>query len=773
MSFGLEAFAPLLLALGLLGLAEALLPRERTWARALVGAIAVAYLARYLSWRLGDGLDLGPVPTVAWIWAGVVLAVEVAGILDFLVNLTTLVARRDNRPLADRLERELAARPPETLPTVDVFIPTYDEEPAILERTILGARHLDWPRSRLRVWVLDDGRRPWLREMCTRLGVGYITRPDNRHAKAGNLNHALSRTDGEFVAVFDADFVPQRHFLRRTMGFFADPRIGAVQAPQRFFNPDPVQVNLGLTRVAPEEQRLFFDAIMPGRDRFDAAFFCGSCAVLRRAALEAVGGVPTESVTEDILLTLAMLRRGYVTRYLDERLALGLAAESTEAFMVQRRRWCRGNIQLLFVRDGVFAPGLRPWHRLLFFPWYWLVHLPVKVFLLIVPTVFLWTGLVPMHVPSLEVFVAQLFTTVAVMSLVMTWLAPGSYVPIVTTATHLYMGLGLLPTILGSLVRPFAGGFRVTPKGRRIRFGVDLPVLRAALALFLLNVGGVVLNAWPELGWPRVQRVYEIGALWALASAAMLLVVMTLCFDHPRKRLEERFPLRERWRLLRFGPPRPVRVRDLSERAALVEGRGLATVRSGRWLLLDLVGIGPLLAHLAARRPEGLLVTLRVLPPPVRRTLRARFPELAERRVDQMRRHPRARVELAARLRVAEDVRPARSIDVSVTGARLTVAGPPPPVGETVALEIAEVGTLLGRVVRHPGPEQIAVAFLEPDAGTRERLIVKVYAGGIATETGRPVPVRYVYRRLLARLLALDGRGAGRRRGWTTAGSEV
>ncbi len=754
MSLELEAFAPLLLALGLLGLAEALLPRERVWARALVGLLAVAYLLRYLVWRLDEGLDLGPVSTLAWAWAFLVLAVELAGILDFLVNLTTLVARRDNRPLADRLERLLRTRPPAALPSVDVFIPTYDEGPEVLERTIIGARHLDYPR--FRVWVLDDGRRPWLRELCGRLGVGYITRPDNCHAKAGNLNHALSRTDGELVAVFDADFVPQRDFLRRTVGFFDDPRIAIVQAPQRFFNPDPVQVNLGLTTVAPEEQRLFFDAIMPGRDAFDAAFFCGSCALLRRRALEEIGGIPTDSVTEDVLLTLALLRRGYVTRYLDERLALGLAAESTEAFMVQRRRWCRGNIQLLFVRDGIFAPGLRLWHRILFFPWYWLVHLPVKVFLLLVPAVFLWTGLVPMHIPSLEVFIAQLLTTVVVMSLVMTWLAPGSYVPLVTTATHVYMGLGLMPTILRSLVRPFADRFRVTPKGRRARRGIDRSTLRATALLFLLNVGGVAVNAWPELGWPQLERFFEIGALWALASAALLLVVMTLCFDLPRRRLEERFALRERWRLFRFGPPRPARLRDLSEIAArLAPPRG-TPARSGQRLLLDLGGIGPLLARLLVRRDDGWVVALEGLAPREREALRRRFPELAEPHRDQMRRHPRAQVDLPLNVRLAEEVRAAHSIDVSLTGARLALTGPRPPVGALVAIDLPGVGPLRARVVRHHGRHQLAVAFMESDPATRERLIVKVYASGIARETGRPVPVRYVYARLLARLLRPD-----------------
>ncbi|GBD40888.1 Cellulose synthase 1 [bacterium HR39] len=748
------AFAPLLAGIALLAVAEALLPRERVWARALVGSLALVYLARYFLWRLSDGLDLGPVGAVAWIWAGLVLLVELLGAADFLVNLATLVARRDNRPLADRHERRLRTLPPQALPTVDVFIPTYNEGLDVLERTIVGALHLDYPRHR--VWVLDDGRRPWLEAFCREKGVGYITRPDNCHAKAGNINHALSRTDGEFVAIFDADFVPQRNFLWRTLGFFEDPRVAVVQAPQRFFNPDPVQVNLGIARDAPEEQRLFFDAIMPGRDAFDAAFFCGSCAVLRRSAVEEIGGIPTDSVTEDILLSLALLRRGRVTRYLPERLALGLAAESTEAFMVQRRRWCRGNIQLLFVRDGIFAPGLRLWHRLLFFPWYWVVHLPAKAFLLLVPAVFLWTGLVPMHIPSFEVFVSQLFTTVAVMSLVMTWLAPGSYVPVVTTATHLYMALGLMPTIVASLVRPFAEGFRVTPKGRAARRGgVDRGVLAAALAIFALDVLGLLLNAFPQLGWPRVERFFEIGGIWALASAAMMLVVATLCFDLPRPRREERFAVREPWRLFRFGPPRPARLADLSRVAAGIEPAAPLRARAGARLLLEISGIGTLLARVAARREGRIVAALVDVGPRERAELERRHPELARPVRDQMRRHVRAQAELPVLLRVEEAAAEVRSLDVSLTGARLCHAGFELRPGELLAVEVPDVGSLRARVVRAT-PEGFAVEFLEPDPATRERLIVKVYASGVAQETGGAVPVRYLWRDLARRLLRPD-----------------
>src|SRR6185369_5403853 len=173
----------------------------------------------------------------------------------------------DRRPEADRHERRLRGLDAGKAPSVDVLIPSYNEPLAVLEKTIVGARSLEWPN--VNVYVLDDGRRAWLRDYCAEKGVGYITRPDNLGAKAGNINHALTLTDGDFVAVFDADFIPQRSFLMRLMGFFEDPKVGIVQAPHAFYNHDPMQTNLAMRKSLPDDQAFFFEAIMPSRDGWD------------------------------------------------------------------------------------------------------------------------------------------------------------------------------------------------------------------------------------------------------------------------------------------------------------------------------------------------------------------------------------------------------------------------------------------------------------------------------------------------------------------------
>ena len=241
---------------------------------------------------------------------------------------------------------------------VDLFICSYNEEEAILERTIIGATGLDYPNYR--VWMLDDGRRPWLQTLCAKLNCGYITRPDNSHAKAGNINHAMRKVANlpnppDYISILDADFVPMPNFLSRAMTLFRDNSIGIVQTPQHFINPDPIQTNLLATQVWPDDQRFFFDVVMPAKDAWSAAFCCGTSSIIRFPPLMAIGGFPTNSVTEDYLLTLRLKEAGYTTAYLNEPLTLGLAPEGIKEYVTQRSRWCLGFMQISRGRSGPFS----------------------------------------------------------------------------------------------------------------------------------------------------------------------------------------------------------------------------------------------------------------------------------------------------------------------------------------------------------------------------------------------------------------------------------
>ncbi|MCJ9714024.1 glycosyltransferase, partial [Bordetella hinzii] len=193
----------------------------------------------------------------------------------------------------------------------------------------------------------------------------YLTRPDNRHAKAGNINAALARTDGEFVAVFDCDHVAVRSFLQICMGWFIkDKRLALLQTPHVFFSPDPFERNLGIFRNVPNEGELFYGVVQDGNDLWNATFFCGSCAVMRRSALDAVGGVATESVTEDALTALKMNRQGFNTAYLAVPQAAGLATENLSRHIGQRTRWARGMAQIIRINNPLLGKGLKLGQRL-------------------------------------------------------------------------------------------------------------------------------------------------------------------------------------------------------------------------------------------------------------------------------------------------------------------------------------------------------------------------------------------------------------------------
>lgn len=209
-----------------------------------------AVALRYMVWRLTETVLPYPNDGANFYWVWFVFAVELLAFSEVVLFLILMSRSVDRSAEVDQLARRFFARPESALPSVDIFIPTYNEPLDVLERTIVGALALDYPKDKLAVYVLDDGRRDWLKTFCEGRGAVHVTRSDNAHAKAGNMNNGLRVSSGDFVAVFDADFVPYRHFLKRTLPFFQDETIGIVQTPQHFFNVDPVQSNLGLENLA-------------------------------------------------------------------------------------------------------------------------------------------------------------------------------------------------------------------------------------------------------------------------------------------------------------------------------------------------------------------------------------------------------------------------------------------------------------------------------------------------------------------------------------------
>ncbi len=406
---------------------------------------------------------------------------------------------------------------------VAVLITTYDEPQEVLLPTLAAAVALAEPHRTL---VLDDGDRPWVGDLCDRLGAQHVTRPDNSHAKAGNLNHAIEmlRDSVDIVAVLDADHVPTVDFLADTLDYFDDPDVALVQTPQDFYNAGSFEHDANRSlfwssrrSARYNEQGLFYRGIQAGKNRWNASFWCGTNALLRVEALRSVGGVATDSLTEDIHTTLRLHRLGWKTVYHNEPLARGLAARNAAEYQIQRYRWGTGAMQLIRRERPFTAPGLTLAQRVSyaatllgwFDAWRTLGYL-------LLPIVTLATGELPIRTDFLIFAIAYLATSLLqriAMSLLSRGLAPQG-VAIVFEVIRLPVNLR---ATLG-LVRRSGGAFQVTPKGSSDRARIPVPrlitVLIGANVVALCWFGATMLGSTPleyEEPWAAVATA---GFAW-------------------------------------------------------------------------------------------------------------------------------------------------------------------------------------------------------------------------------------------------------------------
>jgi len=532
----LLALAPTFLVVAFFLLGPFNWSRHHSWTRTVTCGFVAAVALRYMMWRFTQTVLPYPYGGVNFYWVWLVFIVEFLAFSDVVLFLILMSRHVDRSFETSKLGRTFFSRDERELPTVDVFIPTYNEPLDVLERTIVGALALDYPKDQLKVYVLDDQRRDWLKTFCEEKDAVHVTRSDNAHAKAGNMNNGLQVSSGEFIAVFDADFVPYRHFLRRTLPFFSDESIGIVQTPQHFFNADPVQTNLGLANTWPDEQRLFFDEIAPSRDGWDVSFCCGSCSIARRKAIDAIGGFPTESVTEDLLTTLSMLNKGYKTRYLNERLSMGLAAENLIGYFVQRERWCQGGIQTLYLHNGPLrGPGLSLFQRIMFLPVSWIVQYPVRLMILVIPMAYLWFGLLPLYFTDTADYISYQVPLLTAYFCLMLWITPTRYLPIISSAVGTFATFRMLPTVVSSLIRPFGKPFRVTPKGSGNQTNqFDKYTFAWIATLIAITALGLLIDIVPET--TQIQAQFSpIAAFWAGINIIVLVIASLICFEKPQR----------------------------------------------------------------------------------------------------------------------------------------------------------------------------------------------------------------------------------------------
>ncbi|WP_322103068.1 UDP-forming cellulose synthase catalytic subunit [Paraburkholderia sp. J41] len=498
-------------------------------------ALSVFMSLRYLYWRFTQTLAFSS--PLDMTFGYLLLFAECYAVLMLLCSYFQTLWPLHRRP---------APLPADTAlwPTVDVFIPTYNEPLEVVRQSVLAATLLDWPADKMRVYLLDDGRRAEFREFCEQAGVEYLTRPDNTHAKAGNLNAALARTSGEYIAVFDCDHVTTRSFLQVCMGWFLkDPKMAMVQTPHVFYSPDPFERNLETFRKVPNEGDLFYGVLQNGNDLWNAAFFCGSCAVLRRSALDEVGGVATESVTEDALTALKMSMKGYNTGYLAIPQAAGLATESLGRHVGQRIRWARGMAEIFRQFNPLLISGLTLPQRLCYLSamMHFFFGLPRIVFL-ITPMAYLFFGAHVFHASALMVLayaVPHLVISSVGTSRIQGRFRHSFWSEVYETVLAWYV---ILPALQAVLL-PGSKGFNVTSKGGVIRQSfIDWAMARPYIGLLLVNLAGFavgVVGLVRSPGWPEAMSIV-FNLVWVIYNVMNLSAAAGVASESRQLRLTPR-----------------------------------------------------------------------------------------------------------------------------------------------------------------------------------------------------------------------------------------
>lgn len=558
---------------------------SRTWSIRAVAILALTVTVAYLVWRGTSTLAMD-----VW-WLSIplyILEIHAAvGLGLFTFSLWDV----DRRPTVHEVLKTRAR--------VAVLIPTYNEDLEVLMPTVAAALEM---RVKHETWVLDDGDRPEVAQLARELGAKYLARPTHEHAKAGNLNHALTIVKADFIAVLDADHVASPEFLTHTLGYFDDPGIALVQTPQEFYNLESFEHEAGgVTKAEPldgatsatfHEQVLFYRILQPGKNRWGGAFWCGTGAVLRVAALHDVGGVATDTITEDIHTTIRLHRKGWKTIYHNEVLARGLAASDAATFQLQRHRWGTGAMQVLRRENPLFVSGLTLPQRLTYaatlLGWFdsWR-----SLGLLLLPLIVIATGAVPIAADALT-FGVFFGATFVLGQLSLRVLSRGCHRPVLSI---LFEFVRMTPNFMATLTlfTNRRAAFRVTPKGRTgdgRRVSQVPPLLVAVLAT---SVVSVVWYTATLLGFTPVT--YAIP--WAIHAAfAWMLINVGLVWLAIHRIRASRFAA-ERRSSVRFATDFSGRVdgveawvRDLSLTGARLEVPDASAIAADAHLIVDTPG---------------------------------------------------------------------------------------------------------------------------------------------------------------------------------------
>lgn len=543
---------------------------------------------------------------------------EVYGIMIFMLGQFVNIWPIDRKP---------APLPPEEeMPTVDVYIPTYNESPEILEVTVMASIQMRYPKDKLRVYICDDGgtdqkcestdpkvaeeaklRKETLTVLADELGVSYLTRSKNLHAKAGNLNEAFHKTTGDLVVIFDADHVPTEDFLEKTVGLFhEDPKLFLVQTPHFFVNPDPIEKNLETFYQMPSENEMFYRVVQRGLDFWNSSFFCGSGAVMRRRCLMLTNGLSGDTITEDAETALTLHSKGFNSAYISTPLLSGLSPETMSAFIGQRIRWATGMVQIFLLKCPLFLKGLSFPQRLCYFNscFFWFFPLARIVYLL-APVAFLFFGL-KIYAANWQTFLSYVAPYLFAVFTVSHYLYGKVRWAFVSELYELIQSVYTLPAIISTFLNPRKPQFKVTAKGEVLDRDFISPLIPPFYILAGINLACVVA------GFSRLTVLGEdsypvlITLFWSLLNSVLLLASLGAMFERRQRRAAPRMPSNINARVLVTDGVYPCRITDLSLGGVKLAFKGTseAVFRDSDRALLEVEMAG-------AKRPAKLHLLLR------------------------------------------------------------------------------------------------------------------------------------------------------------------
>lgn len=539
--------AALLIATGRLALQmEEQNPSKRTseYLHLFLILLSIVTTLRYLYYRTNYTLNFDD--WINGIFCLLLFIAELYAIGTLVLAYFQTIKIRDRKPV------DLSLYPQDQWPKVDIYIPTYNEDVEIVRKTTLCALAIEYPADKKQVYVLDDGRaekykarREELRQVCEELGATMLTRDNNDHAKAGNINTAFKCTAGDLVLILDCDHMPVRQFLMHTVGFFFNPQVAFVQTPHWFYNPDPFERNLLTRGKIPVGNELFYKVLQKGNDFWNAAFFCGSAAVIRKEYALQVGGIATETVTEDCHIAFRLHSLGYESIYYDKIMVAGLAPEKFSAYVGQQVRWARGMAQILRIENPLINPKLHltiP-QRICYFSAtsHFFYGFP-RLMYAIAPPLFLLFGINSVKGLGLETLFYALPHIILSMQ---TNHIPYKHVrfsfwnEIFEFAMSFQAGI----VTLLALVNPKLGSFNVTDKGLSVtKRSFDFESVRYLVITSAIASASLLSVPFWLLLSPEDTQAVLINALWCIFNLFLLLAAVLVAFEQPQLRRAHRLP---------------------------------------------------------------------------------------------------------------------------------------------------------------------------------------------------------------------------------------